>query len=118
MKAVMCVLLSAKTLINSIFCGTLATSYVDFRVWSDCVLGWKHSTISLLYMQAYADDAFLHHPFEFKYEDVCTLCKDQFEYTELHGLPSLQTWNFFFNWFQNVSAYKAYMACPGNHEGV
>eukprot|EP01138_Halocafeteria_seosinensis_P001927 gb/GECG01001973.1/.p1 GENE.gb/GECG01001973.1/~~gb/GECG01001973.1/.p1 ORF type:complete len:497 (+),score=50.55 gb/GECG01001973.1/:1-1491(+) len=44
---------------------------------------------------AYADDAFLHHPFEFKYED---------------------TWNFYFNWFQNVSAYKAYMACPGNHE--
>jgi len=43
----------------------------------------------------YADDAFLHAPFSFHYEDV---------------------WNQFMNSIQNIAATTPYMTLPGNHE--
>ena len=43
----------------------------------------------------YADDAFLHTPFSFEYENV---------------------YNDYMNWMQNITAQKAFMVLPGNHE--
>jgi hypothetical protein len=43
----------------------------------------------------YADDAFLHTPFSFEYENV---------------------YNNYMNWMQNITSQKAFMVLPGNHE--